>query len=132
MNPSRGHFGSQTAWLVSLDAVCLLVSVAIGVSVRLGFGSIDDYLLGHLKAWILFCGGVLTANYVVGTYGIQIRFSRFNLFVAWLFSVVIGLLILSLTSYTWFKTPLGRGVLLLTIASYAVLWLISRILLYSF
>ena len=133
MTASRNHFGRQTTWVAVLDALCLTAGVVLGIASRLGWDSLPGYLRQHLAAWVIFCGTVIAANGLSGSYGVQIRFSRFNLLVGWAFSLAMGWLVLSITSYaTLLDTLLGRGVLVLTTLSYSVLWLISKIVLYRY
>jgi exopolysaccharide biosynthesis polyprenyl glycosylphosphotransferase len=128
--PQRHYLGIQTLWLGVSDVLCLLMGIFIGISVRLGTSQLNEYFLGHLDGWLLFFGTVILANYAAGSYGTEIRFSRFNLLVNWLFSLFIGIFVLGITSYAWFETLLGRGVLALTVLSYGVFSLITKIILY--
>jgi exopolysaccharide biosynthesis polyprenyl glycosylphosphotransferase len=50
--------------------------------------------------------------------------------VTWLFSLVFALLILSITSYAWFVVVLGRGVMVLSLASYSALSLFLKLMVY--
>ncbi|MBN1557616.1 MAG: exopolysaccharide biosynthesis polyprenyl glycosylphosphotransferase [Lentisphaerae bacterium] len=110
-----------------MDLVCLVLGAVVGVTLRLGHEEIGEYVFGHIDGWILFFGAVLLANYLAGSYKLQYTFSRFNLVVTWLFSVVFALLILSLTSYAWFTIILGRGVLLYSVATYSLLSLVLKL-----
>ena len=113
-----------------MDLACLVLGSVIGISVRLGHEDVATYVHGHLEGWLLFFGGILLANYLSGSYRLQYMFSRFNLVVTWLFSLLFTMLILSFTSYAWFTVVLGRGVLLLSVATYSILSLFLKLLVY--
>lgn len=113
-----------------MDLASLLVGSFTGVWLRLGPGERAAYLFQQLEGWLLFFGGIMLANYLSGSYRLQYTFSRFNLVVTWLFSLIFTLFILSITSYAWFTVVLGRGVLFLSIACYSVLSLGLKILVY--
>ena len=113
MPSHRNHLDSQIVWLAALDALCLLIGFLAGIILRLG-------------------PDALGANYVAGTYGLEIRLSRFNMLVNWAFSVTTALLVVATTSYAWFDTVLGRGVLALSLGMYSVLWLSLRMFIYHY
>jgi len=113
-----------------MDLACLLAGSAVGIVLRLGHEEMSEYVFGHLEGWLLLFGGVLLANYLAGSYRLQYTFSRFNLVVTWMFSLIFALLILSITSYAWFMVVLGRGVLFFTLTSYSVLSLFLKIMVY--
>jgi exopolysaccharide biosynthesis polyprenyl glycosylphosphotransferase len=151
---SRKGLLNATVWLGALDATCLILAVVGGIKLieqlnsiqslhawmSQTFGiwldpiietSISAYIREHLGGLIYFCGSIILANYVVGSYGIRVTTSRFNLFVNWAFSLAVALLVLSVTSYAWFTQLLGRGVLVASVAMYAVLSLGVKALLYG-
>ena len=113
-----------------MDLACLVVGSVAGVTLRLGREEMGEYVFGHLEGWLLLFGGVILANYLAGSYRVQYTFSRFNLVVTWMFSLVFALLILSITSYAWFLLILGRGVLFFSLGSYSVLALFMKLLVY--
>ena len=113
-----------------MDLVSLVAGSVLGVTLRLGPEEISEYVYHHMEGWLLFCGCILLANYLSGSYRLQYMFSRFNLVVTWLFSLVFTLFILSLTSYAWITIVLGRGVLVLSILFYSVLSLFMKLLVY--
>lgn len=126
------HVGRQTLWLGLVDVICLVAGMVSAVWIRLGFESVQLYLFHNLHAWLIFLGSILVANYLAGSYGIQISLSRFNILVNWVFSLFVALLVISLTSLAWFKIMLGRGVLALSIINYSLLWLALRVVLYGY
>ena len=113
-----------------MDLVSLFIGAVIGVAVRFREEEMIQYVFGHADGWLLLFGSVLLANYLTGAYRLQYTFSRFNLVVTWAFSLTFCLLILSTTSYTWFRHVLGRGVLFLSIAVYSVMSLFLKLLVY--
>ncbi len=113
-----------------MDLVCLILGSAIGVMFRFGHEEMTEYVFNHLEGWLLLFGGVILANYLAGGYKLQYTFSRFNLIVTWVFSLAFALMILSVTSYAWITFVLGRGVLLFSLASYSVLALFLKLLVY--
>lgn len=121
------HVKLQSAWIVILDLGCLLLSVMLAVVLRFGPEEMTQYVFSRLDGWILFVGSLLVANYMAGSYRVQYSLSRFNMLVTWLFSMTIAILILSLTSYAWFRILLGRGVLGLAVVFYSVFSLYLRI-----
>lgn len=152
---SRRRALSASLWLSALDAACLMLSIVVGVKLVVWLNSIEpfriwmagkfgiwldpvmetsiaEYVVGHVGGWIYFCGSVVFANYVVGSYGIRISISRFNLLVNWIFSLFVALLVLSVTSYALFRHLLGRGVLAAAVVSYATFSLVVKAVLYGF
>jgi exopolysaccharide biosynthesis polyprenyl glycosylphosphotransferase len=127
---ARSYIRDQTIWIAGMDLLCLLAGCAVGVTMRFGHEEIRSYVYGHLEGWIIFFSGVLLANYLAGSYKPQYTFSRFNLTVTWIFSMLFAMMILSITSFAWLKILLGRGVLFLSIASYGVIALLVKMLLY--
>lgn len=113
-----------------MDLACLVLGATIGVLLRIGPDEIGIYVFDHLDGWVIFFGSVILANYLAGSYGVQYTYSRFNLAVTWLFSIVFALLVLSITSYAWFNMLLGRGVLAWTIGWYSVLSLFLKMVVY--
>jgi exopolysaccharide biosynthesis polyprenyl glycosylphosphotransferase len=128
---ARSHISGHTAWIAMMDLVCLTLGGIVGVALRLGHAELAEYVFGHIDGWLIFFGGVMLANYLAGSYRLQYTFSRFNLLVTWAFSLAVAVLILSLTSYTWFTLILGRGVLLYSIAAYSALALALKLLVYG-
>lgn len=126
----RSHVRTQIAWLALIDMVCLLVGSATGILLRLGHEETVFYVYEHIDGWLLFIGGVILANYLAGSYRVQFTFSRFNLVVTWMFSILFALLILSITSYAWFVIVLGRGVLFYSIVVYSALSLSLKLMVY--
>lgn len=122
----------QVLWLSALDAFCLLVGVVAGVAIRLGPESLDEYVFNYVSGWIYLVIAVLASNFVTGSYGLELRLSRFNMAVNWLFSMVVAILVVSITSYAWLNAVLGRGVLFLSMAVYSGLWLTLRLLIYHY
>ena len=131
MTAARGsHLRLQTTWIALIDVFCLLVGIAAAVAVRIGSEEFNRYLLDFFDGWVAFCGSVLLSNYFAGNYGVQNTYSRFNLVVSWLFSMLVSLLVLSLMSYTGLRIPLGRGVLLLAMGFYSVASLFFKLTVY--
>lgn len=130
MASPRSHVRAQTTWIALMDLISLIIGGVIGVLVRFGHEEMSEYVFHHVEGWLLLFGGILLANYLSGSYRLQYMFSRFNLVVTWAFSLVFTLLILSITSYAWFTVMLGRGVLFLSIASYSVISLFLKLLVY--
>ena len=121
MLSARSHVRVQATWLILIDLVCLLISGVIGATARVGAEGFSEYVFDHLDGWMVFFGSVMLASYLAGSYRLQYTFSRFNLVVTWIFSLSFALMVLSLTSYAWFRLLLGRGVLLLWVISYSVI-----------
>ncbi|MCX7591049.1 MAG: exopolysaccharide biosynthesis polyprenyl glycosylphosphotransferase [Kiritimatiellae bacterium] len=126
----RGHVRTQMLWVAVMDLACLVVGGVVGIMLRFGHEEIREYVFARPYSWLLLFGSVLLANYLAGSYQLQFTFSRFNLVVTWAFSIVFALLILGITSYAWFVFMLGRGVLLLTLATYSLLSLALRLVIY--
>ncbi len=127
---ARSHVRVQIAWLALIDLVCLIIGGAAGIIGRLGHGATAVYAFERVDGWMMFFGGVILANYLAGSYRVQYTFSRFNLVVTWLFSLVFALFILSITSYAWFMVVLGRGVLLISVVVYSIVSLSLKMLVY--
>jgi exopolysaccharide biosynthesis polyprenyl glycosylphosphotransferase len=132
MASHRDHLDSQILWMAVLDAVCLVTGMLAAIMIRLGPGAVGEYLFLNAYGWLYFAGAVIVANYVTGAYGMEIHASRFNVAVHWIFSVLMALLVVSATSYAWLRVFLGRGVLLIAVAVYSVLWLSLRGFVYAF
>ena len=113
-----------------MDVLCLLLGIAFGVFIRFGRGEVIEHLSLHAPGWIIFCGSIILANYLAGNYQLQTTFSRFNMLVGWLFSIVFAVMILGVSSYALFRLLQGRGVLLLAIAGYSALSLALKLLCY--
>lgn len=126
----RSHVRTQITWLALIDLACLIAGSVVGITVRLGAEETSRYVFEHIDGWLLFFAGVILANYLAGSYRVQYTFSRFNLVVTWLFSLVFALLILSITSYAWFIVVLGRGVLFISIVAYSLVSLSLKLLVY--
>jgi exopolysaccharide biosynthesis polyprenyl glycosylphosphotransferase len=109
-----------------MDLLCLVLGSVAGVTLRLGREEIGGYVLNHLDGWLVFVAGVMLANYLAGSYRLQHVFSRFDIIVTWIFSLTFALLVLSITSYAWFRLLLGRGVLFMAVASYSAFSLLLR------
>jgi exopolysaccharide biosynthesis polyprenyl glycosylphosphotransferase len=127
---SRSHISGHAAWIAMMDLVCLFFGGIVGVTLRLGHDELAQYVFGHIDGWLILFGGVMLANYLAGSYRMQYTFSRFNLIVTWAFSLIFAVVIVSLTSYTWFTLILGRGVLLYSIVAYSALSLALKLLVY--
>jgi exopolysaccharide biosynthesis polyprenyl glycosylphosphotransferase len=132
MKEHRTHLGGQVVWMALLDALCLVAGIVLSIVVRLGSEAVREYFFENIYGWIYYAGSVILANYIVGSYGIQTKVSRFNLLVNWAFSVIVALLVVSITSFAWFQMFLGRGVLGIAIAIYSVLWLTCGLILYRY
>ena len=115
-------------WVALLDLVCLFIGSVLGVVMRLGPEETATYVYLHIDGWLLLFGSVILANYLAGSYRIQHRFSRFNLIVTWLFSILFACLILSITSFAWFSFMVGRGVLFLSLFFYSIMSLFFKLL----
>jgi len=126
----RSHVRAQIAWLAVIDVACLLLGSVTGILLRLGHAETVLYVFDHIDGWLLFYVGVILANYLAGIYRVQYTFSRFNLVVTWMFSIIFALLILSITSYAWFVVVIGRGVLFYSILIYSVVSLSMKLLVY--
>lgn len=132
MAAHRSHLDTQIVWVAALDAVCLAVGVVLAIAVRLGGEALHEYLFGNLSGWLYLGVTIIVANYVTGSYGLEIRLSRFNMVVNWAFSIAMAMLVVSATSYAWLNTLLGRGVLAFTLLFYSLLWLSLRLLIYHY
>ncbi len=132
MAAHRSHLDTQIVWIAALDAVCLAIGVVAAIYARLGADALHEYLFTNLSGWIYLGITIIVANYVTGSYGLEIRLSRFNMVVNWAFSICMAMLVVSATSYAWLDTLLGRGVLVLTFCFYSVLWLSLRLLIYHY
>ena len=132
MSTHKSYLQRQVVWLGALDALCLLAGMAAGVLLRLGPDSLEEYVFNTISAWVYLALAVLVSNYVAGSYDLELRISRFNMVVNWLFSIVIAVLVVSITSYAWLNIVLGRGVFGLTILVYSALWLSLRLVIYHF
>jgi exopolysaccharide biosynthesis polyprenyl glycosylphosphotransferase len=126
MATARIHSSTQNAWVILMDLLCLVLGSVVGVTLRLGREEIGGYVLNHLDGWLIFVAGVMLANYLAGSYRLQHVFSRFDIIVTWIFSLIFALLVLSITSYAWFRLLLGRGVLFMAVASYSAFSLLFR------
>ena len=127
----RSHIRDHMVWIAVMDLVCLIVGTSIGSIMRFGQEEIGPYVFEHVDGWVILFSSVLLANYLAGGYRLQYTFSRFNLVVTWLFSLVFAMLILSVTSYAWFTLLLGRGVLFLSLAFYSVISLFLKLFVYK-
>lgn len=128
---SRSHLRGFAVWIAMIDLAALIIGSVLAVVIRIGHGDLPDYVYDHREGWLLFLGSIILANYLAGSYRIQQSFSRFNLVVTWLFSVVVCLLVLSVFSYAWlFKVMIGRGILVIAIGTYSVLSLVLKIIAY--
>lgn len=130
MARARAHLRWQGLSLILADLVCLFAGGAIGAFTRFGQDELVTYVYDHIDGFVIFCGSIIVANYLAGNYRIQTTFSRFNLVVSWLFSILFAMLILSVTSYAWLSVLIGRGVLFLSIGWYSVLTVLFRQVLY--
>ncbi|MDI6775009.1 MAG: exopolysaccharide biosynthesis polyprenyl glycosylphosphotransferase [Verrucomicrobiota bacterium] len=130
MAGTRTHMHAQMSSVILMDLLSLVAGSAGGILLRFGPAEVARYVFGHLEGWLLLFGSVLLANYLAGNYRLQHTFSRFNLAVTWLFSILFAVLILSITSYAWFAHVLGRGVLILSLAFYSALALLLKMALY--
>ncbi len=129
---SRSHVRTQITWIAMMDMACLVLGSFLGIAFRFTHDEIGEYVLHHMEGWLLLIGGVLLANYLAGSYRLQYTYSRFNLLVTWMFSIVFALAIVSITSYTWFQQLIGRGVLVWALVSYSVLSLILKMVSYRY
>lgn len=132
MSSHRSYLQKQVIWLAVLDAICLVVGVVCGVVIRLGAGSLDANISTYFSGWLYLVVAVLASNFMTGSYGLELRLSRFNMVINWLFSMCMAVLVVSITSYAWLETALGRGVLGLAVLVYSVLWLTLRLLIYHY
>ncbi|MFC1498546.1 exopolysaccharide biosynthesis polyprenyl glycosylphosphotransferase [Verrucomicrobiota bacterium] len=130
MATPRSHLSVQTTWIAVMDLFCLIAGGTIGVVMRLGPAEMGIYVYEHIDGWLVFAGSIIMANYIAGSYRMQYTYSRFNLVVTWLFTLTVTLLVLSITSYAWFRLLLGRGVLVLSVAWYSFFSLFFKMLIY--
>jgi len=127
----RSHFHGFAFWIALIDLIALVTGSAVAVVMRIGHDELYEYIFGHLNAWTVYFGSIILANYLAGSYRLQHSFSRFNVVVTWLFSMLFSVLALSFFSYAWlFKVLLGRGILLLSMACYSVLSLALKMIAY--
>lgn len=128
---SRSHLRGFAVWIALIDLVALVISSVASVVLRIGREDMPEYVYNHIDGWLIFLGSIILANYLAGSYRIQHSFSRFNIVVTWLFSMIFSVLVLSVFSYAWlFSVLLGRGILLLSIAFYSMLSLILKMVAY--
>lgn len=125
----RSTVSGQSFWIAAIDVVCLVVAGVVSVLLRFHPDEIQQHVVNNVAGWVLFFGGVIVANYLAGSYRPQHTYSRFNLTVTWMFSMLFAVLILSITSYAWLKTLLGRGVMAYAAGIYGALSLAMKILL---
>ena len=121
---------SHANWVALLDLACLVAGSAVGLVLRIGHEEMGEYVFNHIDGWMIFFGSVMLANYLAGAYKLQHAYSRFNLVVTWGFSLTFALIMLSITSYAWFRVLLGRGVLGLSVATYSILSLVLKLVVY--
>lgn len=131
MATHRSYLQQQILWMGALDLLCLALGIAGGVMLRLGGEEVYDYVSGNLSVWMYFGLTIVVANYVSGAYGLELRLSRFNMMVNWIFSVAMALVLVGTTSYAWLNMAVGRGVLGLAILIYSFLWLSLRLIIYQ-
>ncbi len=127
---AQTHLRPQNGWLVLIDVVCLLVSCALALALRFPDEVTENIVKSH-EGWLLFISSVILANYLGGSYRVQYTFSRFNLVVTWLFSMVFAAMLVSATSFAWFSFILGRGVFAIAALSYGTLSLYVRLVVYQ-
>ena len=127
----RTQIRTPMMWIAVLDLLCLVLGSIIGVFMCLGHEEVSQYVFDHVDGWLLLFGGVILANYLSGSYRVQHTYSRFNLLVTWLFSLLFASLILSITSFAWFSFIVGRGVLFFTLVSYSLMTLTLKMLVYK-
>ena len=130
MARARAHLRWQGLSLIVVDLLCLFAGGTIGAFTRFGQEELGSYVYDHIDGFVIFCGSIIVANYLAGNYRIQSTFSRFNLVVSWLFSILFAMLILSVTSYAWLSVLIGRGVLFLSIGWYSVFSFLFKQVLY--
>ena len=132
MSSQRSYLHQQVFLLATLDALCLLCGVIVGIDIRIGAETMGVYFLETLPGWVYIVLAVQASNYVTGAYGLELKSSRFNMMVNWAFSMTVAILVVSITSYAWFSAVLGRGVLFLALAFYSAFWLLIRLLIYHY
>lgn len=132
MSTHRGYLQKQVIWLAVLDAICLFAGIVSGVVVRLGPAALDSAISTYLSGWLYLVVAILASNFMTGSYGLELRLSRFNMVINWLFSLCMAILVVSITSYAWLELAVGRGVLGLAVLVYSGLWLTLRLLIYHY
>ena len=132
MSFQRSNLQRQVIWLGALDALCLMIGMFVAVMIRLGPELLNEYVFSYISGWLYLVIAILASNYVTGSYGLELKLSRFNMVVNWAFSVIVAILVVSITSYAWLNAVLGRGVLALTVLIYSILWLTLRLLIYHY
>jgi exopolysaccharide biosynthesis polyprenyl glycosylphosphotransferase len=132
MATHRSHLDTQIVWMAALDALCLAAGIVAAILVRLGGAALQPYLFDNLSGWLYMGATIIISNYVTGAYGLEIRVSRFNMVVNWTFSIGMAMLVVSATSYAWLGLLVGRGVLLLSLVFYSILWLSLWLVIYHF
>lgn len=132
MSTHRSYLQQQIIWMALLDALCLVAGIVGGVTARLGFAALEEYVVVNASGWLYFLLTVIIANYIAGVYGLELKLSRFNMLVNWMFSIMMALLVVSATSYAWLDMALGRGVLALAVGFYSIVWLTLRLLIYHY
>ncbi len=117
--------------MAALDLLCLVFGILGGVWLRLGSTEIGGYVADNVSIWLYFSLTIVVANYVSGAYGMELRLSRFNMVVNWLFSILMATALVGATSYAWLHLAIGRGVLGYTILIYSIFWLSLRLIIYQ-
>ena len=80
-----------------LDGLCLLIGIVAGVTLRLDVKALDEYVLGNFSGWVYLYVSIIASNYVTGAYGLELRLSRFNMVVNWVFSISMATLVVGIT-----------------------------------
>ncbi|MEI8121237.1 MAG: exopolysaccharide biosynthesis polyprenyl glycosylphosphotransferase [bacterium] len=132
MSSQRSYLQRQVVWLGALDAFCLMLGMIAAIIIRMGPESLSEYVITYVSGWLYLTIAVLISNFVTGSYGLELKLSRFNMIVNWAFSVTMAFLVVSITSYAWLNIVLGRGVLVLTVVIYSGLWLTLRLIIYHY
>lgn len=127
----RKHLKFHTTWIAAIDCLCLLLGGMLAIVMRIGTGELNEYVFSHADGWLIFGASIILANYLAGSYQLQYTFSRFNIVVRWLFSMLFAFLVLSITSYAWFRLILGRGVLFLSVVFYSVFSMLMKMVVYG-
>jgi len=126
---TRSHLRGYALWVGLVDLISLASGSFLAVVMRIGQDELAEYIYGHIESWVTFFGSVVLANYLSGSYKVQYSYSRFNVVVMWLFSLIFSVIVLSVFSYAWlFTVLLGRGILLLSIVWYSIISLILRMI----
>lgn len=129
MSLARSHLRESVSWILLMDLFCLVIGIVTAVA--LYWAEIpEDQMKSGIGGWIILGFSIILANYLAGSYRIEHSFSRFNLIVTWIFSLVFAFLALSVTSYAWLQFLVGRGLLLLAVAIYSSLSLLTKLLVY--